>query len=91
MSLNKKKTAGEDWENLCHKCGECCFEKKIDAGGIVHTTTIACRFLDIHERTCRIYAKRFQVEDDCLQLTPENISTLDWLPQGCAYRSYLNQ
>lgn len=76
-----------DWENRCQRCGECCFEKTIDRYGCVHTTPVPCRFLDIHERTCRVYDQRLELEDDCVQLTPENIDTLHWLPTTCAYRS----
>ncbi|MCW8860650.1 MAG: hypothetical protein OQK97_13230 [Deltaproteobacteria bacterium] len=75
-----------EWETICNRCGGCCFEKKIDKLGTVHTTTVPCRFLDIHERTCRIYSNRLHVEEDCILLTPENISTLSWLPEDCAYR-----
>ena len=76
----------EEWEAICLGCGACCFEKKIDGRGIVHTTAIPCRFLDLHERSCRIYLQRLQVEKDCIKLTPENITNLSWLPTNCAYR-----
>ncbi|MBN1958294.1 MAG: YkgJ family cysteine cluster protein [Desulfuromonadales bacterium] len=77
------------WDAICRRCGACCFEKKIDRRGTVLTTSVPCRFLDIHERLCTAYEQRFQVMPDCIQLTPDNISTLKWLPQECAYRQYL--
>ncbi len=80
-----------DWEDICQRCGECCFEKKIDDKGTVVTTAVPCRFLDIHDRTCRIYSQRQQVESDCIKLTPENLADLDWLPAGCAYRKKLKE
>jgi len=76
----------EEWEAICQGCGACCFEKKIDAQGIVHTTAIPCRHLDIHTRLCRVYPQRQQVEEDCIKLTAENITKLNWLPECCAYR-----
>ena len=79
----------ERWEAICHRCGECCFEKKIDARGTVITTAVPCRFLDIHDRTCRIYPSRLEVETDCIKLTPDNLPDLEWLPAGCGYRDYL--
>ncbi|PLX96641.1 MAG: hypothetical protein C0622_14325 [Desulfuromonas sp.] len=82
---------GQKWEELCRRCGECCFEKKIDAKGVIHTTAVPCRFLDIHSRSCRVYEQRLQLEEDCIQLTPENIAGLDWLPQGCGYRRLLTE
>ena len=75
------------WEERCRRCGGCCFEKSIDSNGRIRTTTVPCRFLDIHERTCRVYDQRHQREEDCIKLTPENVGSLDWLPTTCAYRS----
>ena len=74
------------WEKICRRCGECCFEKKIGANGVIQTTRVPCRFLDIHSRTCRIYPQRLETEEDCIRLTPDNVGTLDWLPESCAYR-----
>ncbi len=76
----------KEWEAICRCCGACCFEKKIDNQGVVHTTSIPCRFLDIHDRSCRIYPHRLQAEEDCIKLTPENVADLSWLPAECAYR-----
>lgn len=76
----------EQWEALCKRCGACCFEKKIDRQGNVLTTSVPCRFLDVHDRTCRIYSHRLEVEEDCIKLTPENVADISWLPAGCAYR-----
>ena len=78
----------QNWEDICQRCGECCFEKKIDQQGIVHTTSIPCRFLDIHTRNCRIYHQRFQAEEDCIKLTADILPELDWLPKNCAYRKF---
>jgi len=78
------------WEAICQRCGECCFEKTIDARGIVHTLSIPCRFLDIHSRSCRIYHQRLQTEEDCIQLTPENMPELNWMPKNCAYRTIIS-
>lgn len=82
--------AASRWEAICQRCGECCFEKKIDMLGTVHTTSVPCRFLDIHTRSCRIYHHRLQAEEDCIELTAEILPELDWLPQDCAYRKTLN-
>ena len=76
------------WEATCKCCGACCFEKKFDRQGNIHTTSTPCRFLDIHDRTCRIYQHRLEVEDDCIKLTPEIASDLSWLPETCAYRKF---
>lgn len=80
----------DEWDSLCKRCGGCCFEKKISATGAVLTTTVPCRFLDVHERTCTVYRNRFAIVDDCIQLTPDNIAELSWLPHDCAYRALLD-
>jgi len=81
----------QHWESLCHRCGQCCFEKKIDEQGRVHPTRTPCRFLDIHSRLCRVYSQRITAEADCIPLTPETVAELDWLPSDCAYVKWLGQ
>ena len=80
-----------DWDSHCLGCGGCCFEKLPAPGGGWVTTTIACRFLDIVTRRCKVYHKRFKVGEGCLQLTPELIPLLDWLPEECGYRRWLKE
>ncbi|KIH75800.1 hypothetical protein SAMN05660860_02937 [Geoalkalibacter ferrihydriticus] len=74
----------DQWENLCRRCGLCCFEKYIDGNRVIHTP-IACRHLDIVTRECRVYDKRFSVGEGCVQLTPEVVGQVKWLPDDCAY------
>ncbi|WP_020676103.1 YkgJ family cysteine cluster protein [Geopsychrobacter electrodiphilus] len=75
----------DEWEQRCHRCGLCCFEKGIDGKGRIIETEVPCRHLDIHTRLCRVYKNRQQIESDCIKLTPEIISQLKWLPKSCAY------
>ena len=75
-----------NWENLCHRCGLCCFEEAIDGKGRIIETKVPCRQLDIHTRECRVYEQRQQIEFDCIKLTPEKVAKLKWLPESCAYR-----
>jgi len=79
----------QQWEDICLRCGECCFEKKIDRRGTILTTSTPCRFLDIHTRDCRIYHQRLKAEEDCIKLTRDNLPALEWLPKGCAYRKFI--
>lgn len=78
-----------DWENICLRCGECCFEKWIDADGSIITTRISCRYLDVVTRQCKVYTKRLDVGEGCVNLTPELVRSADWLPASCAYREYI--
>lgn len=77
----------ENWDALCRRCGLCCFEKTVDHRGRFRTTRTPCRHLDIVSRECRVYAKRFEVGEGCVQLTPELVARADWLPDTCAYRT----
>jgi len=75
-----------DWEARCNRCGLCCFEKFIEPGGGIRVTSVACRFLDIVTRECKVYEKRLLVGEGCVKLTPEVVASIDWLPAECAYR-----
>lgn len=77
----------EEWESLCDGCGQCCRLKVCDADtGEVSQTPFACKLLDLHSCRCSDYPNRRKKVPTCLQLTPQNVTDLDWLPGTCAYR-----
>ena len=76
-----------EWEALCDGCAKCCLHKLEDAdSGEVFYTKVRCRYLD--EQTCRCtdYDNRSVLVPHCIQLRPDEIQDLDWLPSTCAYR-----
>lgn len=77
----------DEWESLCDGCGKCCLSKLIeeDTEEILYTS-VACRLFDADRCSCRDYANRSEQVPDCVRLTPENVPTITWLPQTCAYR-----
>jgi len=76
-----------EWESLCDGCGKCCLHKLEDEdNGDIAMTNVACRFLDLKTCRCKDYANRQRNVDDCVQLTPDVVPTLRWLPDTCAYR-----
>ena len=87
----KTKTLGEmspsEWESLCDGCGKCCLSKLEDEdSGEIHWTSVACRLFDSGACKCRDYPNRTKKVHDCVQLTPENVGTISWLPSTCGYR-----
>jgi uncharacterized protein len=87
----KRKTlhemTGTEWESLCDGCGKCCLSKLEDEDtGEIHWTTVGCRLFDAKRCRCRDYTNRLDKVTDCVQLTPDNVATISWLPATCAYR-----
>ncbi|HSR75807.1 MAG TPA: YcgN family cysteine cluster protein [Xanthobacteraceae bacterium] len=77
----------EEWESLCDGCGRCCLNKLEDEDtGRVYFTNVGCRLLDGQTCRCRDYEHRMEKVADCLQLNPENVTDLGWLPPTCGYR-----
>ena len=76
-----------EWESLCDGCGRCCLNKLEDEDtGEIFFTDVGCRLLDDKSCRCRDYANRTAVVEDCVQLTPQNVGELTWLPPTCAYK-----
>lgn len=77
----------EQWESLCDGCGKCCVIRLEDEDtGEIHATNVGCKLLDGKSCRCKDYSGRQAKVPDCVQLTPENVHTLSWLPMTCAYR-----
>jgi uncharacterized cysteine cluster protein YcgN (CxxCxxCC family) len=77
----------EEWESLCDGCAKCClikFEDE-DTGRIYHTNVV-CELLEIYHCRCTRYSERSILVPTCLTLTPALASTLNWMPETCAYR-----
>lgn len=76
-----------EWEALCDGCGLCCLVKlEDDETNEVAYTKVACKLLDCKTARCSDYPNRLQHVPDCIQLTPEKLQSIHWLPSSCAYR-----
>lgn len=75
------------WESRCRQCGFCCFEKYENDNGTIFYTQTPCRYLDVVTRQCKVYDRRFEINPECVQLTPELVSRLKWLHPECGYRA----
>lgn len=76
-----------EWESLCDGCARCCLVKIEDEETeSVHLTSLACDLLNIGSCRCKDYENRFSLMSDCLEINPERVRTLSWLPSTCGYR-----
>ncbi|MGH1399812.1 MULTISPECIES: YcgN family cysteine cluster protein [Acinetobacter] len=77
----------QEWEALCDGCGLCCLVKLEDEDTQeVAYTKVACKLLDCTTARCSNYPERLDYVPDCIQLTPEKLRQIHWLPASCAYR-----
>ena len=87
----KRKTLAQmtkqEWESLCDGCGMCCVNKlEYEGTGELAQTDTCCKLLDPRTARCRDYKNRKKIVPDCIQLTPNVVAKMDWLPKTCAYR-----
>ena len=76
-----------EWEALCDGCGRCCLLKLEDEDtGIIVTSDVRCRLLDGDTCGCKDYSNRLSLVPDCIKLDLDNVTSIDWIPQTCAYR-----
>lgn len=91
MAFWEEKTLAEldddEWELLCDGCARCCMIKLEDEDdGSVHYTSLVCNLLDTDQCRCTRYPERHKLVKDCIELAPESVGNLSWLPASCAYR-----
>lgn len=76
-----------EWESLCDGCGKCCTNSLEDEEtGELFATSVACRLFCNETAQCGDYPNRKAKVPECIQITPDNIKDLDFLPVTCAYR-----
>jgi len=87
LSKPLHKMTPSEWESLCDGCGLCCQIRVEDVDtGEIALSNVACRYLCLESHCCTDYQNRLNNVADCVQVTPENIHELDWLPHTCSYR-----
>jgi len=87
---NLHEMTDKEWESICCRCGFCCLHRLHNKNpDDVDFTQVACRYLDLGTCLCTIYENRFEIDEDCKKITPEDIPELKWLPKTCGYRTVL--
>ena len=83
-----KEMTKAEWESLCDHCGVCCLHSVQNGktGKIMHLA-ISCQYLDESVCQCLVYECRSLIAENCIELSPDKIRQMNWLPYTCAYRS----
>ena len=77
----------QEWESLCDGCAQCCQLKFKTANERKYVLTpVVCKLLDLDTRRCGSYKSRHRVVPDCVRISADNIESLYWLPDTCAYK-----
>ncbi len=71
----------EKWEDVCVRCGRCCYEK-YEYRGKIYYTDKPCEHLDTKTNLCRVYNRRSEIHPDCACLTPELVQEIDAIIVG---------
>jgi uncharacterized protein len=79
----------DHWEDVCNRCGKCCYEKLDLGGGLIQYTDEPCAHLDTETNLCKVYERRHEVQPDCISLTADLVRYIHWLPEDCAYVEYV--
>gem|GEM_PF-1603976 len=76
-----------EWEQVCVRCGRCCYEK-IEFEGEIYFTDEPCEYLDPDTRLCRIYPERYRIRPGCVALAPQLVIS-GLLPDDCPYIDFV--
>lgn len=80
---NNENESSAAWEEICDRCGRCCYEK-YDYRGKIFYTKKPCQYLDLETNECKVYFERSKYQPECAHLTPELVNA-GILPDDCPY------
>ena len=72
-----------DNEELCTRCGICCYVTIPDHKGVRFFTPFHCQFLDLKTKSCTRYSDRKRAFSACS--TAGQAAAISILPLGCPY------
>ncbi len=86
LSTDIQKKWDRKWEDLCHGCGKCCYEKHfLPNGTLVIDYHKPCRFLNTETKRCNVYVNRFNACPECRKITIFTALFSPALPPDCGY------
>ncbi len=75
--------ADSQYENLCRRCGACCYQKVRTDDGEVIITDVPCEYLEVATNLCRVYPERFVKQPLCASARAS--AAMKCLPGTCPY------
>lgn len=76
----------KNWDDLCARCGRCCYAKSYESDGtVVHDYTDPCQFLDEETKLCTVFETRYEKNEQCGSVNLFRALFSPLLPAGCAY------
>ena len=76
----------DDWDDLCHRCGQCCYTRSLSGTGeVIVEYSRPCEFLDEDTHLCSVFKKRFRECAYCKKVNLYNALFNPLLPSKCAY------
>ena len=75
----------ERWEDICNRCGQCCFERDLVGGGVLIDLRRPCTYLDSETNHCTVYGRRFKVAAYCSKVTLFHALFARRMPLDCGY------
>lgn len=83
--LKKYREVKPQWEQLCHRCGQCCYERSFENGRLLIEDNCPCEFLDPEIKLCVVYPYRFEACERCTKVTLRHALSPRYLPETCGY------
>lgn len=74
------------WDDLCKRCGQCCYVRHFSlTGKVVVDYSSPCEFLDEKTHLCRVFDNRFQRCSYCKRINLPRALFHPAMPPDCAY------
>ena len=73
------------WDEICKKCGLCCYQKEYRSGVMTINMNRPCPYLVVETGLCMVYETRFKVCPDCKKVNLPRAMLSSLLPAECAY------